>query len=131
MIKKKELNKIDILTGLRVRKLRIALGISQSMLGDAIEVTFQQIQKYERGANRMGSSRLFYICQALNITVSELFKDIEKDADKPILTKAEQPTRQDIETAKIFRSLTKENKNAVNKIMRILINTQLIGKRHG
>ena len=52
-------NPVDIHVGSRVRLRRTLLGLSQEKLGDAVGLTFQQIQKYERGANRIGASRLF------------------------------------------------------------------------
>ncbi len=52
-------NPIDVHVGSRVRLRRTLLGMSQEKLGEAIGLTFQQVQKYERGANRIGSSRLF------------------------------------------------------------------------
>lgn len=130
MFKKKEINKIDIIIGARMRELRIALGMSQSKLADAVGITFQQIQKYERGTNRMGSSRLFQICQALGITVSKLFEDIEKEAGKPVLIKKERPTRRDLEIAKNLTLLNRGNKGVVNEVMKILIDSQPIGKSH-
>lgn len=67
---------IDIYVGSRVRLRRTMMGMSQEQLGDALGLTFQQVQKYERGANRMGSSRLFKIAQILNVPVAYFFDDI-------------------------------------------------------
>ena len=54
-------NSIDVHVGSRVRQRRTLLGLSQEKLGEALGLTFQQVQKYERGANRIGASRLFDI----------------------------------------------------------------------
>ena len=69
-------NPIDIHVGQRVRLRRTLLGMSQEKLGKAINVTFQQVQKYERGTNRIGSSRLYQLSQVLDIPVSYFFDDL-------------------------------------------------------
>lgn len=69
-------NPIDVHVGSRVRLRRTLVGMSQEQLGEAIGLTFQQIQKYERGANRIGSSRLFDLCRVLNVPVSFFFDDM-------------------------------------------------------
>ncbi|MDA0663027.1 MAG: helix-turn-helix transcriptional regulator [Proteobacteria bacterium] len=69
-------NPVDIHVGKRVRLRRTLLGISQEKLGDAIGLTFQQVQKYERGANRIGSSRLFDLSRVLDVPVSFFFDDM-------------------------------------------------------
>lgn len=73
---------IDIHVGSRVRMRRTLLGMSQSVIGDKLGLTFQQIQKYERGANRIGSSRLFKLSQILDVPVSFFFDDIPDYAGK-------------------------------------------------
>src|SRR5947207_14746212 len=67
-------NPVDIQVGSRVRLRRNMLGLSQERLGESIGLTFQQIQKYERGANRIGASRLHQLGQVLGVPV-ELFYD--------------------------------------------------------
>ncbi len=67
---------VDVHVGKRVRLRRTLLGMSQEKLGDAIGLTFQQVQKYERGTNRIGSSRLFQLSQVLDIPVSYFFDDL-------------------------------------------------------
>ncbi|MEQ8507142.1 MAG: helix-turn-helix transcriptional regulator [Rhodospirillales bacterium] len=64
---------VDIHVGARVREQRKQNGMSQSELGDALGLTFQQIQKYERGANRIGASRLFQLSQILGVPVAHFF----------------------------------------------------------
>src|SRR3978361_366440 len=61
---------IDIHVGSRVRLRRTLLGMSQERLGDALGLTFQQVQKYERGVNRVGASRLFDISRVLDVPIS-------------------------------------------------------------
>ena len=69
-------NPIDVHVGSRVRLRRTFLGMSQEKLGNAIGLTFQQVQKYERGANRIGSSRLFDLSRVLDVPVSFFFDDM-------------------------------------------------------
>ncbi len=71
---------IDVHVGFRVRLRRNLLGMSQEKLGRAIGLTFQQIQKYERGVNRVGASRLFHLSRALDVPVSFFFEDLSPAA---------------------------------------------------
>jgi transcriptional regulator with XRE-family HTH domain len=75
-------NKLDVALGLRIRQRRKALGVSQTALADAIGLTFQQIQKYERGFNRVSFSRLVDISHALDCRVVDLIGDLD-DAGMP------------------------------------------------
>jgi len=65
---------LDAMVGAKIRVLRLSRGLSQSDLADQIGVTFQQVQKYEKGANRVGASRLSQIANVLGIPVGELFE---------------------------------------------------------
>ncbi len=69
-------NPIDIHVGSRVRLRRTLLGMSQEKLGEAVGLTFQQIQKYERGANRIGASRLYELSRILDVPISFFFDDM-------------------------------------------------------
>src|SRR6266700_2936090 len=71
---KKAPNPTDKHVGARVRMRRMMLGMSQEKLGDALGLTFQQVQKYEKGANRIGASRLQHIAQILQVSVSFFFE---------------------------------------------------------
>jgi transcriptional regulator with XRE-family HTH domain len=73
-------NPVDIHVGSRVRLRRTLLGLSQEKLGEAVGLTFQQIQKYERGANRIGASRLFEFSRILDVPVSFFFDDMDDRA---------------------------------------------------
>src|SRR5918997_2450260 len=70
-------NPIDIRVGARLRLRRNMLGLSQEKLGELIGLTFQQIQKYERGANRIGASRLHELSRVLDVPVSFFFDDTD------------------------------------------------------
>lgn len=71
---KKSPNPTDKHVGARVRMRRMMLGMSQEKLGDALGLTFQQVQKYEKGTNRIGASRLQQISQILQVPVSFFFE---------------------------------------------------------
>jgi len=68
-------NPVDVHVGSRVRLRRTLLGMSQEKLGDALGLTFQQVQKYERGANRIGASRLYDLSRVLDVPVSYFFDE--------------------------------------------------------
>ena len=70
---------VDVHVGGRVREQRKTKGMSQGELGDALGLTFQQIQKYERGANRIGASRLFQLSQILGVPVAFFFDEMPAD----------------------------------------------------
>jgi DNA-binding Xre family transcriptional regulator len=65
---------VDRYIGARMREQRLALSISQEQLGRKLGVSFQQIQKYEGGVNRVSAARLFEICKALNVSLSSMFE---------------------------------------------------------
>jgi len=71
-------NPIDVHVGARVRLRRTLLGMSQEKLGEALGLTFQQVQKYERGANRVGASRLFDLSRVMDVPVSFFFDDMNE-----------------------------------------------------
>src|SRR5215831_21077203 len=77
-------NPVDVLVGRNIRIHRLDAGLSQTDLGKHIGVTFQQVQKYENGANRVGSGNLFKIANALNLPVGALFQGIDDKSSKSI-----------------------------------------------
>ena len=70
-------NPIDVHVGSRVRLRRNMLGMSQEKLGEAIGLTFQQVQKYERGANRIGASRLLELSRVLDVPVAFFYDETD------------------------------------------------------
>ena len=72
-------NPVDIYVGSRLRMRRTMLGLSQNKIGEMIGVTFQQIQKYEKGINRMGSSRLYQFARILFVPISYFFDGYEDE----------------------------------------------------
>ena len=71
---------VDVHVGSRMRQRRTLLGMSQSKVGEAVGLTFQQIQKYERGSNRIGSSRLYEFAKVLDVPVSYFFDEMPSNA---------------------------------------------------
>ncbi|MEK1887051.1 MAG: helix-turn-helix domain-containing protein [Phyllobacterium sp.] len=80
---KKRPNPVDVHVGARIRLRRNMIGLSQEKLGDSLGITFQQIQKYEKGMNRVGASRLQAIGNVLNVPVTFFFDDMPGQDDKP------------------------------------------------
>ena len=74
---------LDAMVGARIRMLRVDRGISQTILAERIGVTFKQVRKYERGANRVGANRLSQIASVLDVSVGELFES--SGAESPSL----------------------------------------------
>jgi len=73
----KQTTDVDRLVGIRITALRKARGLSQTALGTAVGVTFQQVQKYEKGQNRVGAGRLQEIARLLDVPVSAFFDETE------------------------------------------------------
>ena len=71
-------NPIDLYVGSRVRMRRSLLGMSQERLAEELGITFQQVQKYERGLNRIGASRLWDLAQVLGVNVDFFYQDIDQ-----------------------------------------------------
>jgi transcriptional regulator with XRE-family HTH domain len=76
----KQPNAFDVHIGKRIRTARILIGMSQERLGSLLGVTFQQIQKYERGFNRIGAGRLYDVAAFLNVPISFFYQDLEHTA---------------------------------------------------
>ncbi|MBQ9731921.1 MAG: helix-turn-helix transcriptional regulator [Alphaproteobacteria bacterium] len=72
-------NPIDVHVGNRIRLRRTLLGLSQDKLASLLGLTFQQVQKYERGMNRVGASRLWDVSRVLDIPIGFFFEDMDKD----------------------------------------------------
>ncbi len=74
---------IDVHVGNRVRGRRTLLGMSQSALGEALGLTFQQVQKYEKGTNRISANTLWNLTQILDVPVSYFYDDMPADQAGP------------------------------------------------
>jgi transcriptional regulator with XRE-family HTH domain len=73
LVARSSIRPVDALVGQNIKILRLQRGLSQTALGEQMGVTFQQVQKYERGANRVGAGRLSQIAQALGVPLTNLF----------------------------------------------------------
>ena len=120
------MNNIDVLVGKRIRARRHALGISQSELGNSIGVKFQQIQKYETGANRVSASRLWAISDKLGVPVVYFFEGISPSREGEIpeiqLDKYEfLSDSESVELMELYRQLPLAQREAVLEFMRSMV----------
>ena len=94
-------NPVDVHVGARLRLRRTLLGMSQEKLGEAIGLTFQQVQKYERGANRIGSSRLFDLSRGRDVPIGFFLDEMPADvaASSPAQSRgmAEEPVSYELD----------------------------------
>lgn len=116
---------MDIHVGSRVRLHRTLLGITQDKLGKALGLTFQQVQKYERGANRISSSRLYQISQILDVPISFFFDDMPKEIEGSTTSSKGSPRsefmkRSILEFMKDFVKMTDYQKKKVHGIVKVL-----------
>lgn len=77
---KKQANPIDAQVGNRVRLRRMLIGMSQEKLGEMLGLTFQQVQKYEKGVNRIGAGRLYQVANILGVPISYFYEDVAEHA---------------------------------------------------
>jgi transcriptional regulator with XRE-family HTH domain len=79
-ISKRMPNPVDVHVGNRMRMRRMLVGMSQEKLGERLGLTFQQVQKYEKGTNRVSASRLFHVAQVLGVPVQYFYEDLPAGA---------------------------------------------------
>ncbi|WP_207457829.1 helix-turn-helix transcriptional regulator [Azospirillum sp. SYSU D00513] len=115
-------NPIDIHVGARLRLRRTLLGLSQEKLGEAVGITFQQLQKYERGSNRISASRLFNLSQVLGVQVSYFFEDLSTPDGQKLVALSEGAAESDEvdsmarrETLELVRAYYRIDDTAVRK----------------
>ena len=77
--KAREATAVDALIGADIRKLRILRGVTQEKLAESLDITFQQVQKYEQGSNRISMSRYVDICRALDVPYDYFLRGIDGD----------------------------------------------------
>ena len=92
---------IDVHVGMRVRQRRVLCGLSQTELASSIDLTFQQLQKYERGTNRISASKLWQISQVLDVPIQWFFNDYSKSKDN--VQKASESLQMKRETLELVR----------------------------
>ncbi len=125
------MNRVDNFVGQRIRACRRALGMSQTELGQAIGVRFQQVQKYETGANRVSASRLWAIADVLGVDVTQFFEGIKacenggtgKDATpQDSMSFLSDPER--LELIELYNALPQGQKKAVLAFIRSMAQTE-------
>src|ERR1700721_4367561 len=79
---KKQANPIDVQVGNRVRIRRMLIGMSQERLGDLLGLTFQQVQKYEKGVNRIGAGRLFEVSRILGVPIDFFYEGVAASPER-------------------------------------------------
>ncbi|TQM89565.1 helix-turn-helix domain-containing protein [Roseinatronobacter monicus] len=103
---------IDIHVGKRLRERRLAAGMTQSQLSDEVSVKYQQIQKYETGANRVSSSRLWEFARALKVPITFFFDGIEEQTE-PSHNIAGAGGREVLALVRIFRAIPEAQRKAI------------------
>ncbi|HRD78209.1 MAG TPA: helix-turn-helix transcriptional regulator [Hyphomicrobiaceae bacterium] len=124
---------MDVHVGSRVRLRRMLLGISQEKLGEKLGLTFQQIQKYEKGVNRIGASRLYDLASVLSVPVQFFYDDapVAESLAQPVMGFADRPadsyvvdflaTREGLELNKAFVKITDpRQRRAVLELVRAM-----------
>ena len=115
----KQPHPVDRLVGSRVRLFRTARGLSQSKLAEDLGITFQQVQKYEKGTNRISASRLFEISRLLGVGVPELYAN----ADDPRSAEVTGDALPSMLDHKIIRALSRIDDEEVKRKILALIRT--------
>jgi transcriptional regulator with XRE-family HTH domain len=112
-------HRIDVHVGAKLRQRRTLVGMSQTTLGEAVGITFQQVQKYENGGNRISASKLFDFAQALGVEPAYFFEDA------PIGKKATPLTTDDPlakrETLELVRDYVRIEKPALRQTIREMV----------
>ncbi|HUJ03267.1 MAG TPA: helix-turn-helix transcriptional regulator [Rhizomicrobium sp.] len=93
---KKQANPIDAQVGNRVRLRRMLIGMSQEKLGELLGLTFQQVQKYEKGVNRIGAGRLFQVSRILGVPIDYFYEGVVDQLPSPAPGFAEESTTQPV-----------------------------------
>ena len=118
-----EQNIVDLYVGRRLKHLRTHRRISQKQLAGRLGITFQQVQKYEKGLNRLPASRMLSICLALDITPNDLFKDLlgkQFPLKEPL-----EFTDDETALVEIVRQLNPQLKSQVKKIVETIAETKV------
>lgn len=123
---------VDIHVGKRLRKQRTLLGMTQTTLGTAVGLTFQQIQKYERGSNRIGASRLFQLSGILGVEVQYFFDKMPRqvaetggtrsvlELEHSVYQKDPQDTRETLELVNVYYELPVNVRKTAVELLRNL-----------
>ena len=110
--------------GKKLRMRRLSLGLTQTKVADAINVTFQQIQKYEKGTNGVNSSRLLQLSQFLRVSVTYFYEEYKDYKTLPITN----DTTEDLNFSFLTKTFSNLSKNEKEKILQVLKNTESLDK---
>ena len=116
---------IDAYVGGRIRLRRMTLGISQEQLGDALGLTFQQIQKYETGANRVSASRLWEISEAMGVPVAFFFEGLKEETEEDSGIRADAPAdmlsdKEALDLVRSYYSIPENQRRRLFELARVL-----------
>lgn len=114
------MNPIDEIVGRNIKEKRVLAGLSQAGLGERIGVTFQQIQKYENGSNRVFASRLVQLANALGVPVTDLFGGIA-DEMKAIETRTLAEMKREGRVVEGYRQMPEEIQEAIAVLTRAIV----------
>ncbi len=125
--KVEHIEQIDRYIGAKIQELRLAHGMSRQELGTLIEVTHQQLQKYEMGVNRISAGRLALIAKYLNTSVGSFYDNLDLDLNTTTNEiDLNQNQRMCIEVSRNFmRIKNPEHKDAINSLVRILARSEM------
>lgn len=106
-------NPDDVALGAAIRQRRVMIGISQEKLADGLGITFQQIQKYEKGTNRVSWSRLVQIAKALNCSIAGLMK-LAEPAENELAGAVDIET---LSVVRVMRGTSPEKRSAIRRVV--------------
>ena len=112
----------NIHLGRKLRMRRLSLGLTQTKVANAINVTFQQIQKYEKGTNGVSSSRLIQLSTFLKVPITYFFEDYA-DSSVPNQANQDSTNNQDLNYSFLVKTFSKLNESQKTKVIQILKNT--------
>ena len=118
---------VDVHVGKRVREARAIKGMSQTALGNALGISFQQVQKYEKGNNRIGASRLWDIAKVLDVSTAYFFEGLEEGAD----AKEDALPRRSIERARLIENIPDESlRNSILNLINACVRGRSFRRQH-
>jgi transcriptional regulator with XRE-family HTH domain len=103
---KEEIDPVDLHVGNKIRQCRILAGMSQDAVGKIIGISFQQIQKYERGTNRIGSSRLYQFSRLFDVSIESFFEGLKDTYDMPHKTNTGLSERESLQILQNYSQLS-------------------------
>lgn len=118
-------HKVDVHVGQRIRQRRWLTGMTQQKLAELVGIKFQQIQKYETGANRVSASRLWDIADALSVDISFFFEGLKSDADKASETPKKVPVdvtgdKEAMDLIRSYYSIPEDQRRRLFELARVL-----------